>query len=88
MVEYTLDSSYVDDKLRKIKKKDKNQFESLIKKIKQIVSNPEAYKPLRGNLKGKYRVYMGHFVLIFSVIKEQKLVILIDYDHHDKIYNN
>ena len=27
-----------------------------------------------------------HFVLIFSVDEENKIVALEDYDHHDKIY--
>ncbi len=74
-------------KLKKLKTKDISLFNALMKKIDQIKENPYSnFKPLRHDLKGFYRVHIGHFVLIFSIDKKNKKVIFEDFDHHDKIY--
>jgi addiction module RelE/StbE family toxin len=70
--------------LAKIKKKDKLLFERVSKKILEIVENPLHYKPLRNVLKGKHRVHIGSFVLIFEVVKN--VVRFIKLAHHDEAY--
>ena len=38
-------------------------------------------------MKGAKRVHIdNHFVLVFEVDREKKVVRFLDYDHHDKIY--
>lgn len=54
--------------------------------MNQILQNPSVYKPLGNILKGRYRVHIGHFVLLFVIHEEERTVEFIDYDHHDKIY--
>lgn len=72
--------------LQKLAKKDKKLYESVMKKILQIASGPEIGKPLRNVLKGKRRVHIGHFVLIYSVDDNEKKVTFLDFEHHDKAY--
>jgi mRNA-degrading endonuclease RelE of RelBE toxin-antitoxin system len=73
--------------LIKLKKKDPSQHEALKKKIFQILENPlHQHKELRHDLKGKCRVHLGHFVLVFSIDHQNKTVSFLDYDHHDSIY--
>ncbi len=74
-------------KLKKLKVKNHVLFEAILKKIDEILHNPERYKPLGYNLKGFRRVHiMKSFVLTFKIDKMNKIVKFEDFDHHDKIY--
>ena len=73
--------------LRKIAKKDKQLYAAITKKILQIAENPAIGKPLRNVLKGKKRVHIGHFVLIFSVDDKENRVTFHEFEHHDNAYN-
>ena len=74
--------------LPKIYKKDKKLYLQLIRKIDEISNsnNIESYKNLKHNLKGLKRVHLGHFVLIFSYDKTEKIIRFKDFNHHDKVY--
>ena len=73
----------------KLKRKDKVSSEILKKKIRLILENPFQFKPLKGNMKGVRRVHIGKsFVLTYEILESEKIVRLLDYEHHDKIYLN
>ena len=86
MVSYRADISPIEVVLKKLKKKDRVQFEAVRKKINQILENPEVYKPLKNLLRGRYRVHVGHFVLIFVIHEEARVVEFKRYGHHDDVY--
>ena len=75
-------------KLVKLSKKDKNPYEAVMKKIKEVLNSSyvEHYKNLRYGMKDSKRVHIGHFVLIFSYDKTKDFVSFEDYDRHDNIY--
>ena len=81
-------SEELQDKLKKLSRKDKALHEQVIKKIDEIInsSDVEHYKSLRHNMKDSKRVHIGHFVLIFQYIKENDTINFDDFDHHYKIY--
>ena len=70
----------------KISKKDKVQFEILSRKIKEILDNPEIGKPLTANMAGERRVHIRNYVLTYEILESEKIVRMLDYDHHDKIF--
>jgi len=72
--------------LQKLARKDKRHYQSVAKKILQIAENPEMGKPLRNVLKGRRRVHVGHFVLLYEVDEKNKRVIFLDFEHHDRAY--
>lgn len=78
----------LEKKLIKLAKKDKSLYESVMKKIKEVVGTGdiEHYKNLRYNMKESKRVHIGHFVLVFSYDKSRNFVSFEDFDHHDNIY--
>ena len=82
-------SEELQDKLKKLSKKDKQLHEQIIKKIDEIVNsgNVEHYKNLRYNMKDSKRVQIGHFVLVFQYDKKNNMINFDDFDHHDNIYN-
>ncbi len=74
--------------LDKLRKKDKIAFESLLKKMDEIlnISNVEHYKNLRYSLKDFKRAHVGSFVLVFRYDKKNDIIFFTDFDHHDNIY--
>lgn len=80
-------SEEADKNFKKLRKKDKKQMDIINKKVKQIVKNPYHFKPLKGDLKGARRVHVGKsFVIIYEINEKEKVVRILDYAHHDKIY--
>ena len=86
---YALDiKSALDKKLGKLAKKSKKQYEIIMKKVSEVLENPQHYKNLRAPLQFLKEVHIdSHFVLTFSVDETTKTVTLEDYDHHDTIFS-
>ena len=77
----------LDRKLKKLVKKNRMQYEIIMKKAQEIVINPQHYKNLRAPLQHLKEAHIdAHFVLTFSVDENTKTVTLEDFDHHDKIF--
>ncbi|MCZ7381354.1 MAG: type II toxin-antitoxin system RelE/ParE family toxin [Candidatus Methanoperedens sp.] len=52
----------------------------------QIAKNPAIGKPLRNVLKGKRRVHLGTFVLIYEIYENENKVVFLEIAHHDEAY--
>ena len=77
----------VDEKFKKLAKKNPKQLEIITKKLQQILEDPYRFKSLSNVMKGTRRVHIDKsFVLVYSIDENSKTVILEDYDHHDNIY--
>ena len=87
-MEYILEiSRLLDQKFQKLSKKNRKQLEIINKKTQQILLNPYHFKPLAGDMKGSRRVHIDtSFVLTYEIIENRRIVRLLDFDHHDKIY--
>ncbi|MEW6295353.1 MAG: addiction module toxin RelE [Candidatus Diapherotrites archaeon] len=84
-------SDGLEETLEKLFKKDKNLYDSLMKKIEEVVSRDETtigfYKNLRYDLKEFKRVHVAKsFVLFFKVFKEKNFIIFDKFGHHDDMY--
>lgn len=79
-------SEHLDKLFYKLSKKDKLQFEILSRKIKEILENPRIGEPLTGDMAGQRSVHIRHFVLTYEILENEKIIRLLDYDHHDNIY--
>ena len=77
----------LDKKFKKLKKKDREMLMLIDRKVQEILDDPYRFKPLRRPLQNKRRVHVaGSFVLIYDVNEDEKIVTLLDFDHHDNIY--
>jgi YafQ family addiction module toxin component len=77
----------LDNVLRRLAKRERAQYEALLKKIEQIIQNPniDHYKNLRKPLQRYRRVHIASdFVLLFSV--EKDVILFRHYDHHKYVY--
>jgi len=71
----------------KLAKRDRKQLKAIHAKITQILEHPHHFKPLRGDLKGARRVHIhSSFVLLYEIDEKNRVVRLLNYDHHDVIY--
>jgi YafQ family addiction module toxin component len=87
---YDLDIKPEADKIfRKLSKKNKKQLEIISKKITEIRSKPNhQYKFLRKPLQNFNRVHIDiHYVLIFKLNHEDKILTIFYYAHHDEAYD-
>lgn len=81
-------SREADEIFAKLKKRDRKRLEIINKKVLQILADPNRFKPLRGDMHGARRVHIDKsFVLTYEVDEHRKVVRLLDFDHHDKIYS-
>ena len=79
----------LDKKFKKLAKKDKELLKIIERKVNDILIDPHRFKALRKPLQNKRRVHIaGSFVLIYSVDEKEKIVTLLDFDHHDNIYES
>jgi len=74
--------------LKKLSKRDRTLYESVLKKIEEIIHSVDVdhYKNLRHNMKDMKRVHVGSFILVFKYMHDENKIVFIDFDHHDKIY--
>jgi len=62
----------LDKKLKKLKRKDPELLQMIERKVQ---------------VQNKRRVHIGgSFVLIYEIYEKQKIVTLLDFDHHDNVY--
>ncbi len=84
---FSIVSDRLDSKLSKLVKKNRKQYNIILKKMERILLNPQHYKNLRAPMQNLKRVHIDkHFVLIFSVNENTREIIFEDFDHHDKVY--
>ncbi|MCZ7398046.1 MAG: type II toxin-antitoxin system RelE/ParE family toxin [Candidatus Methanoperedens sp.] len=75
----------LEQKLKKLQKKNKVLLIACRKKISEIINNPYHYKHLR--YEDRFRVHVGgSFVLTYRIFEDNKLVLFLDIEHHDKAY--
>ncbi|MFH1071885.1 MAG: type II toxin-antitoxin system RelE/ParE family toxin [Nanoarchaeota archaeon] len=70
--------------MKKLKKRDKVLYIQIMKKLQDLVQNPEHFKPLGNVLAGYWRIHFGSFVVIYSI--EGDVIRVISLDHHDNAY--
>jgi mRNA-degrading endonuclease RelE of RelBE toxin-antitoxin system len=76
----------VQKEIEKLFKKDKVRYEYIKKRLKILAEQPEIGKPLRNVLKGKRRVQIGSFVLMYIIDKNENKMTLLSFEHHDDAY--
>ncbi len=77
----------LDKKFKKLQRKDKELLRLIDRKVQDFLADPHRFKPLRKPLQNKRRVHLrGSYVLVYEVNEREKIVTLMDLDHHGNIY--
>jgi addiction module RelE/StbE family toxin len=84
---YTIIASpEVQKALKKLWKRDPVRYLELEKKLLFLSDYPEIGKPLKNILKGKRRIHIGSYVLLYKIEQSNHTIVLISFDHHDDVY--
>ncbi len=82
-------STTLDYKMKTLVKKNRKQYDIILRKVEEIIQHPHRYKNLRSPMQHLKRVHIDkHFVLTFSIDEGDHLVVFMDIEHHDKIYRH
>ena len=81
-------SNKAEKSLDKLKKKDKKNFEIVIKHLENLTQNPKFYgKPLKSNLAGLWSCRAGDFRIIYQIEESKLIVIVITIEHRKSVYD-
>ena len=69
--------------LKKLKKKNRQLYDAILRKTSDISVEPHRYKNLRNDKSELSRMRIDPLVLTFSIDDESKTLLLEDFDHHD-----
>lgn len=84
LIEYDED---IEDKLRELPKPVREMIRKAIEK--KLTADPITFgKPLRYSLKGYRRLRVGNYRVIYRIIEDKVLVMIIDIDHRDDVYED
>lgn len=79
----------LDKAFSKLSNKDKTQLIMVHNKVQTILEDPYRFKPLKSPMENKRRAHIGKsFVLVYEIDEQRKTVTLLDYDHHDNVYQH
>lgn len=84
--DFILDSK-TKKKIIKAIKKDNKKGIAIGKQLIKISNNPYHFKPLRNEMKNIRRVHIKKsFVLTYEVDEKDKTITILDFAHHDVVY--
>jgi YafQ family addiction module toxin component len=76
----------VERAFKKLAKKDPGLLKVTSRKIEEVLLDPQRYKNLRRPLQHLKRVHVGRsHVLVFYIDEEENMVVIEDFDHHDRV---
>jgi len=73
------------DQFDKLTRKDRALRERAIKKIDQILTNPEIGEPKRYRLKMARGVHVNPFVIVYMIVGDK--IVFLWFDHRDQAYD-
>lgn len=73
------------DQFEKLTRKDKALRERAIKKIDQILANPEIGEPKKFKLKMARGIHVNPFVIVYMIVGDK--IVFLWFDHHDRVYD-
>lgn len=78
-------SPLFDKNFKRLTKKNAILKERTLKKIREILQNPEIGETLTQNLAGYRSVHVGNWIIIYRIVLQE--VWFVNFDHHDYAYD-
>jgi len=72
---------------RFLRKLDNQSQKIIIKKLKELRTNPEIGKPLVGRLSGLWRLRIGKYRAIYQIRKNELIVFVLRVGHRKNVYD-
>lgn len=71
---------------KNFKKLDKRYQKAASAALEKLAHNPKIGDPLKGRLKGLWRLRFSRYRIIYQIIEKKLIVIVFDVDHRRDIY--
>ena len=69
----------------RLKRKNPDLARAIMLHFPKLERDPELGRPLRHSLRNYRRIHVeGSFILLYEI--QSSIVVLVDFDHHDRIY--
>jgi mRNA interferase RelE/StbE len=68
------------------KKLDKRYQKSVSKAFNRLAQNPSVGDPLKGKLKGYWRLRFSRYRIVYKIYRKQLLILIFDISHRKDIY--
>ena len=73
--------------LKKLYRLDRPAYDYVKKRLILLVYMPEMGSPLEAEFKGKWRIHIGAFVLIYTFDKTSNTLTLLTFEHYTRAYD-
>jgi mRNA-degrading endonuclease RelE of RelBE toxin-antitoxin system len=74
-------------KLEMLYKSDRSGYTYVKKRLKLLVYKPDMGVPLEAEFRGKWRVHIGPYVLIYTFDKTLNTLTLLTFEHYTRAYD-
>ena len=75
-----------DEARRQLKSIDRRYQKAIAQALIRLGDNPKAGAPLRKELKGKYKLRVSRYRIIFEINYEKTIITVITIDHRKDVY--
>lgn len=75
-----------DEAEKQLKSLDSRYKKALAQALKRLGSNPKVGAPLREELKGKYKLRVSRYRVIYEFDYEKKIIWIVTIDHRKDVY--
>lgn len=72
--------------LQDFKKLDKRYQKAVGKAIDRLAENPQIGKPLKGKLKGFWKLRFSRYRIIYQIVEKRLFVIIFEMKHRKEVY--
>jgi mRNA interferase RelE/StbE len=72
--------------LERIARREPELYKRVVQVLDDLKRDPFQGKPLKGQLKGRYSYRVGTYRIIYTIFRNQLLVVIIDIGHRRDIY--
>jgi mRNA interferase RelE/StbE len=75
-----------DEAAKQLKSLDRRYQKAIAQALKRLKSNPKIGAPLRRELKGKYKLRVSKYRIIYEFDHEKKMIWVVTIDHRRDVY--
>jgi mRNA interferase RelE/StbE len=73
---------------KNFKKLDKRYKSAVSKALSKLGNNPKIGSPLKGELKGYWKLRFSRYRIVYQIHKRQLVIVIFDIVHRKEVYRN
>lgn len=73
--------------LTKLYQNNRPDYEYIKKRLLLLAYKPDMGQPLQDELKGKWRIHIGSYVLVYMIDRLRNILTLLTFEHYTRAYD-